>query len=122
MLLVLGSVGAPQAWLIRAAVLLAGVAMVGLGSGLYLGAALGPGPRDGWMTGLHQRFGWSLTWVRLGIELSVLAVGAALGGTVGVGTVAFALLIGPSVGASVRLLGSAPRLGRASPAPRASDG
>lgn len=89
----------------RIAALLAGVALIGLGSGLYLSAALGPGPRDGWMTGLHRRFGWPLSAVRVGIEVSVLLVGALLGGTVGVGTVAFALLIGPAVGTAVRLLG-----------------
>lgn len=89
----------------RWSIMLAGVALVGLGSGLYLTAALGPGPRDGWMTGLHRRFGWPLSRVRMGIELTVLAAGALLGGTVGLGTVAFALLIGPAVGVAVRLLG-----------------
>jgi len=88
----------------RTAALLVGTALVGIGSGFYLSANLGPGPRDGWMTGLHRRFGWPLSRVRLGIELSVLAAGAALGGTVGLGTVVFALLIGPAVGASVWVL------------------
>jgi uncharacterized membrane protein YczE len=84
---------------------LVGIALVGLGSGLYLSAALGPGPRDGWMTGLHRRFGWPVSAVRFGIEVSVLAAGWALGGTVGAGTVAFALLIGPAVGAALRVAG-----------------
>ena len=106
---------APSTMVARGAMLLAGVALVGLGSGLYLGTELGPGPRDGWMTGLHRRFGWPLSRVRLGIELGVLVAGAALGGTVGVGTVAFALLIGPAVGMAVRLVGTAKRPG----APRA---
>jgi uncharacterized membrane protein YczE len=92
----------------RVAFLLVGVALIGAGSGLYLTANLGPGPRDGWMTGLHRRFGWRLWAVRLGIEASVLLAGAALGGTVGLGTVAFALLIGPAVGTGVRLLGERP--------------
>jgi uncharacterized protein len=84
--------------------LLFGVALIGLGSGLYLSTELGPGPRDGWMTGLHRRKGWPLWAVRLGIELTVLVAGVALGGTAGAGTVAFALLIGPSVGFFVRLV------------------
>lgn len=89
----------------RFAGLVAGIALIGLGSGLYLTAALGPGPRDGWMTGLHRRFGWPLSPVRMGIEVTVMLGGWLLGGTVGVGTVAFAVLIGPAVGAAVRLLG-----------------
>ena len=92
----------------RAGWVVAGVALVGLGSGAYLSAGLGPGPRDGWMTGLHRRFGWPLSAVRAGIELTVLAAGWALGGTVGLGTVAFALLIGPAVGSALALLGQRP--------------
>lgn len=85
---------------------LAGVALVGLGSGLYLSCAVGPGPRDGWMTGLHLRTGWPVARVRFGIEAIVLVTGWAIGGTVGVGTLAFALLIGPSVGLGLRAIGS----------------
>ena len=95
----------PQAVASRVVALLIGTALVGIGSGFYLTAELGPGPRDGWMTGLHRRFGWPLAWIRLSIELSVLALGAALGGTVGLGTVLFALLIGPAVGMAMRVLG-----------------
>lgn len=95
----------PEALITRSMALLGGVALVGLGSGLYLTARLGPGPRDGWMTGMHRRFGWPLSRVRLGIEVTVLAAGWLLGGTVGVGTVVFALLIGPAVALAVRLLG-----------------
>jgi uncharacterized membrane protein YczE len=73
---------------------LAGIAMVGLGGALYLSAHLGPGPRDGLMTGLHARYGVPVAGVRLGLEVAVLLVGWLLGGTVGVGTVLFALLIG----------------------------
>lgn len=75
----------------------AGLVLLAVATGLYIGARMGPGPRDGLMTGLHARFGWPVWAVRTGIEVSVLAAGWALGGTVGLGTVAFALLIGPMV-------------------------
>jgi uncharacterized membrane protein YczE len=75
----------------------AGIGLVAVGGGLYLGTRLGPGPRDGLMTGLHERTGRSLRLVRTCIELTALVAGFALGGKVGVGTVAFALLIGPGV-------------------------
>ena len=75
----------------------AGIMLIGLGSGLYIGAGMGPGPRDGLMTGLARR-GLNIGAVRTGLEVSVLAVGWLLGGTVGAGTVAFALSIGPLVG------------------------
>jgi uncharacterized membrane protein YczE len=78
----------------RAALLTGGVVLNGVATGLYIGARLGPGPRDGLMTGLAAR-GLSLRAVRTGIELTVLALGAALGGTVGIGTVVYALAIGP---------------------------
>ncbi len=81
---------------LRSALLVAGVVAVGLGSGLYLGTGLGPGPRDGVMTSLATR-GPSIRLVRTGIELSALALGWMLGGTVGIGTVVFALAIGPLV-------------------------
>ena len=85
-------------WIVtRAVYLLAGVAIVGLGSGLYLGTAHGPGPRDGLMTGLHRTTGVPIFGVRAVIELSALGIGYALGGTLGLGTVVFALLIGPAV-------------------------
>lgn len=74
-----------------------GIMLIGLGSGLYIGAGMGPGPRDGLMTGLARR-GPSIRAVRTGLEVSVLVVGWLLGGTVGAGTVAFALSIGPLVG------------------------
>lgn len=76
---------------------LAGIAMVGMGSGLYLTCNLGPGPRDGLMTGLHRALDQPVARVRLAIEVTVLAAGWALGGTVGLGTVLFALLIGTAV-------------------------
>lgn len=85
----------PDGW--RWVLLGGGIALVAIGGGIYLGTRLGPGPRDGLMTGLHARTGRSLRLVRTVIEVSALAAGFALGGTVGIGTVAFALLIGPGV-------------------------
>ena len=76
---------------------LIGIAMVGLGSALYITCGLGPGPRDGAMTGIHYRTGIRVGRVRLGIELVVLIIGWFMGGSVGVGTALFALLIGQSV-------------------------
>lgn len=84
--------------------MLGGVALVALGSGFYLTAALGPGPRDGLMTGLHRRTGASLRLVRACIEISVLVAGFILGGTVGIGTVVFALAVGPGVQFAVERL------------------
>lgn len=70
-----------------------GTLLVGLGSGVYLTTGLGPGPRDGLMTSLHRRTGRSVAQVRLAIEVTVLAVGWLLGGTLGIGTLIFALLV-----------------------------
>jgi uncharacterized protein len=81
-----------------------GIALVGVGSGFYLNAALGPGPRDGLMVGLHLRFGWPVAMVRTGIEATAVAAGFLLGGTVGAGSLLFALLIGPAVATSIRVL------------------
>jgi uncharacterized membrane protein YczE len=80
----------------RVALLGAGIVINGVATGLYVGAGLGPGPRDGLMTGLANR-GHSIRAVRTSIELAVVALGWALGGTVGVGTVLYALTIGPLV-------------------------
>jgi uncharacterized membrane protein YczE len=82
---------------VAVAMLLAGVGLNGLAGGAYIGAGLGPGPRDGLMTGLVRRTGGSVRAVRTTIEVGVLVVGAALGGTVGVGTLVYALSIGPLV-------------------------
>jgi len=79
------------------AMMLAGVIVIGVGSGLYLAADLGPGPRDGLMTGLHHRFGWSIRRARTSIEVTVLVAAWLLGGTIGLGTVVFAVGIGPVV-------------------------
>jgi uncharacterized membrane protein YczE len=78
--------------------------MVGIGSSLYITCGLGPGPRDGAMTGLHQRTGVRVGRVRLGLEVVVSIAGALLGGTLGLGTLLFALLIGQSVAISFGLL------------------
>jgi uncharacterized membrane protein YczE len=91
---VLGSADPPGAAGARAALLLSGVFLNGVATGLYIGARLGPGPRDGLMTGIAAR-GRSLRAVRTAIELTVLVAGAALGGTVGIGTLVYALAIGP---------------------------
>jgi uncharacterized membrane protein YczE len=99
----------PSEVLPQLAMMLAGVGVIGLGSGLYLGAELGPGPRDGLMTGLHHRFGWSIRRGRTAVEVSVLVLGFLLGGTVGLGTVVFALGIGPLVQVFLRLLGRGDR-------------
>jgi uncharacterized membrane protein YczE len=80
-----------------------GVVTIAIGSGLYLASDLGPGPRDGLMTGLHMRFGWSIRRARTSIELIVLAAGFLAGGTVGLGTVVFALGIGPLVQVALRV-------------------
>jgi uncharacterized protein len=93
-----------DALLPRLALMFVGIAVVALGSGLYLTCRLGPGPRDGLMTGLSRRTGRSLRLWRTVIELSALTGGFALGGVVGVGTVAFALLIGPGVQAAVGMV------------------
>ena len=73
----------------------AGLLVLAAATGLYIGAHFGPGPRDGLMTGLHRRTGWKIWIGRTGIEVVVLGIGWALGGNVGIGTVLFAVLIGP---------------------------
>jgi len=83
-----------------------GVLVTGFGGGLYLIANLGPGPRDGLMTGLQRVTDLPIAWVRSSLEVAVIAAGWALGGTVGLGTVLFALGIGPSVAASMYALNS----------------
>jgi uncharacterized membrane protein YczE len=99
---------------VAVAMLLAGVGLNGVASGAYIGAGLGPGPRDGLMTGLVRRTGRSVRVVRTSIEVCVLIVGAALGGTVGLGTVVYAVSIGPLVHVLL------PRFTIARPAPAAA--
>jgi uncharacterized membrane protein YczE len=95
------------------AMLLLGVFLTGVATGAYIGAGLGPGPRDGLMTGLVKRTGGSVRVIRTGIELAVLALGWLLGGTVGLGTLVFAFGIGPIVHRMLPLFAIAER----SPAP-----
>lgn len=78
-----------------------GILLVGIGSALYITCGLGPGPRDGMMTGLHKATGVRVGRVRLGIEVTVLGIGWLMGGTVGVGTLLFAILIGESIAISL---------------------
>ena len=90
--------------LIQGLVYTGGLVLLAIATGLYIGARLGPGPRDGLMTGLHRRTGWKIWIVRTAIEVTVLTIGWLLGGQVGIGTVAFALLIGPMVNVTLPLL------------------
>ncbi len=96
----------------RVALLVAGIVLNGVATGLYIAASFGPGPRDGLMTGLHRRTGRSIRLVRTAIELAVVATGFALGGTVGIGTVLYAVAIGPLAQLFLRVFA----------APAASDG
>ena len=86
----------PDLLVARTAMMLGGVVVIAIGSGLYIGAGLGPGPRDGLMTGFAKR-GISIRVARTSIEVTVLAIGIALGGAIGVGTAVFAIGIGPLV-------------------------
>lgn len=95
--LTLGLLPTPRFWGVEYLYLFSGIVLVGLGSSLYLTCGLGAGPRDGLMTGLHEVTGIRLGRVRLVLELLVLLLGFALGGTIGIGTALFALLIGQSV-------------------------
>ena len=81
----------------RSALLVVAIVLNAIATGMYIGAGFGPGPRDGLMTGLHARTGWSLRGIRTAIELSVLLIGCLLGGKFGVGTVIYALSIGPLI-------------------------
>ncbi len=94
--LVLPIVPEPDQLAARLVMMFGGVVVIGVGSALYIGAGLGPGPRDGLMTGIARR-GVSVRAARTGIEVFVLAVGVALGGAIGLGTAVFALGIGPLV-------------------------
>ena len=88
----------------RWALLLGGIGLNGVAGAMYIGSQLGPGPRDGLMTGIARRTGWSLRLVRTAIEVTVLGVGWLLGGVVGVGTVIYAIAIGSAVQAFLPLL------------------
>lgn len=98
---VLSALPAPHSLVFRMAALAGGIFLIGTSSGLYIGAGFGPGPRDGLMTGIAAR-GHSIRVVRTALELSVLIVGWAIGGSVGVGTLLYAVTIGPIVHMSLR--------------------
>ncbi|MBF4560756.1 hypothetical protein ITJ43_01210 [Microbacterium sp. VKM Ac-2870] len=100
----IGVVPAVSGFGLQLAVFIAGMVLVALASGIYIGAHLGAGPRDGLMTGMNARFGWPIWACRLGVEASVLLAGWLLGGTVGIGTVIFAAGIGPLVHLALPLL------------------
>lgn len=99
--LVLPWIPEPDSLLVRFPMMLGGVVLIGIGSGFYIGAGLGPGPRDGLMTGLsRQRVAGRTVSIRLartGIEVVVLTIGVLLGGSIGIGTAVFAFGIGPLV-------------------------
>jgi len=101
----------PELLAMQLAQVVSGVVLIGIGSGLYLTANLGPGPRDGTMTGLTKVTGISIGKVRGGIELSVLLIGWAMGGTFWIGTIIFVILIGPCVAICLNLAG---RIGKPS--------
>jgi uncharacterized membrane protein YczE len=86
---------APDSWAIRGSLLVAGVGLNGVATAMYIGAQFGRGPRDGLMTGLARRTGWSLRSVRTGLEFGVVGGGLALGGPIGLGTLLYAVGIGP---------------------------
>ena len=88
---------APELWINQFLLCVVSVLMVGLGSGIYLIARLGPGPRDGLMTGLQKKTGFSIALIRGTIEITVVSCGWLLGGTIGIGTLLYALGIGPAV-------------------------
>ncbi len=94
--LVLPLIPEPDLLVARLPMMFGGVVLIAIGSGLYIGAGLGPGPRDGLMTGMARR-GVSIRFARTAIEITVLAVGVALGGAIGLGTAVFAIGIGPLV-------------------------
>lgn len=93
---------------VKFGLLACGILLNALATATYVGAGLGPGPRDGLMTGISARTGWSIRSVRTGIELSVLVIGSYLGGSFGIGTIAYALFIGPLVQPLLRWLTISP--------------
>jgi uncharacterized membrane protein YczE len=95
--LALAMLAAPDALAVRGAFLVLGIGLNAVATAAYIGAGFGPGPRDGLMTGLVHRTGWAVKWTRMGIEVSVLGIGWLLGGTAGVGTILYAIAIGPLV-------------------------
>jgi uncharacterized membrane protein YczE len=101
----------PEAFSLQIIQVIVGIFLVAIGSGLYLTANLGPGPRDGTMTGLTKVTGIPIGRIRSGIEIFVIAIGWTLGGKFGIGTILFAILIGPCVAICLNMAG---RLGKPS--------
>lgn len=102
--------------LLQIAYVLIGISLVGAGTALYITCGLGPGPRDGLMTSLHRKTGIRIARVRIAIEVSVLIIGAALGGTVGIGTAMFALFIGNSIATNLNFVARFSNRSRPNPA------
>jgi uncharacterized membrane protein YczE len=98
----------------RVSLMVTGIVLNGAATGLYIAARFGPGPRDGLMTGLHQRTGVSIRLVRTAIEFAVVATGFALGGTVGIGTLLYAVSIGPLAQLFLRVFAVPPASGSSS--------
>ncbi|MDB4230115.1 hypothetical protein N9805_05470 [Paracoccaceae bacterium] len=96
----------PEIYFLKLTQVILGIIITGFGGAVYLIANLGPGPRDGLMTGLQSISNLPIAWVRSGIELTVVLIGWLLGGVVGLGTLLFAIGIGPSVAASIHALTS----------------
>jgi len=109
---VLGALETPASLAVRIAMMVVGILVTGFGTGLYIGSALGPGPRDGLMTGIAAR-GPSIRLARTAIEVTVLLIGWRLGGTLGIGTLLFALSIGPVAQYFLPRLAMRPRVGAA---------
>jgi len=95
---------APEYWVCQILLCIVSILMVGLGSGIYLIAKLGPGPRDGLMTGLQKKLGFSIAKIRGSIEILIVVFGWSLGGIVGIGTLLYALGIGPAVAFGLTLI------------------
>jgi uncharacterized membrane protein YczE len=104
---VISNIPQPDAVSLRIAMMVTGIALVGVGSGFYIGSGLGPGPRDGLMTGLAAR-GWRVSRARTSVEVAVLVIGWLLGGSVGAGTLVFAITIGPIVQRTIPALSIRP--------------
>ena len=102
--------------LLQIAYVLIGISLVGAGTALYITCGLGPGPRDGLMTSLHRKTGIRIARVRIAIEVSVLIIGATLGGTVGIGTAMFALFIGNSIATNLNFVARFSNRSRPNPA------
>jgi Predicted membrane protein len=103
--LCLNYVSTPESFFLKMILAVAAVLLVGIGSGIYLVANLGPGPRDGLMTGLQKKTNLPIAAVRAFLEITVVSIGWYLGGTVGIGTILFAFGIGPAVALGLFIVG-----------------